>query len=269
MRSLSILFILALFVVSCGETTSSSDTSESNETETEATDKGGKKYKLTPFSASTAYPDATLSNMKYDGGNFSFTVTSDSYELGVQTPDAEQKMCANSAKGQHIHLIVDDMPYAAKYVADFEHEVENGSHHILAFLSRSYHESIKTETAFLAQQVDVENGGITAANEIEGPMLFYSRPKGTYVGKANTDKVMLDFYLVNAQLGGEYLVKVNINGEEEHTLSNWQPYYIEGLPMGENTIELTLTDIEGSKVEIPLNPVKRTFTLEADPVESN
>ena len=97
-------------------------------------------------------------------------------------------------------------------------------------------------------------------------MLFYSRPKGTYTGKANTDKVMLDFYLANLALGNDYKVKANINGEE-HMIDTWQPYYIEGLPMGENNVTLTLVDGEGKKVEAPLNPVSRTFTLEADPME--
>ena len=98
------------------------------------------------------------------------------------------------------------------------------------------------------------------------PMLFYSRPKGTYTGKAETDKVMLDFYLVNAKLGAEYKVKAEINGEE-HLIDSWQPYYIEGMPMGENTIKLTLLDAEGNAVDTPLNPVSRTFTLQEDPVE--
>ena len=79
---------------------------------------------------------------------------------------------------------------------------------------------------------------------------------------------MLDFYLINAELGKDYTVKAEINGEE-HMIDKWQPYYIEGLPMGENTIRLTLLDAEGNPAEVPLNPVTRKFKLEADPAESN
>ena len=224
------------------------------------------KYKLSPFAASEAYPDAKITGMTYDAGKFNFEIEGNGYELGVQTPDAPQKMCANSGKGQHIHLIVGKAPYAAKYVSEFEHEVPDGDHSLLAFLSRSYHESIKTSGASVALNVSVKDGAITKSEVIASPTLFYSRPKGTYVGKANTDKVMLDFYVLNATLGNDYKVKAEINGEESHIIK-WQPYYIEGLPMGENTITLTLLDANGNVVDSPINPVSRTFTLKADPVE--
>lgn len=221
------------------------------------------KFTITPFSESASYPDALLSNMIYQDGKFSFDVASDSYELGVQTPDASSKMCANSAKGQHIHLIVDNLPYAAKYESSFEHEVSDGDHTILAFLSRSYHESIKTATAHILQNVTVENGTIKSQSNVEAPMLTYSRPKGTYVGD-DTKKVMLDFYLSNVELKDGYTVEANINGEV-HEISTWQPYYIEGMPMGENSITLTLMK-DGQKVDTPLNPVTRKFTLKEDPL---
>jgi len=79
---------------------------------------------------------------------------------------------------------------------------------------------------------------------------------------------MLDFYLVNTSISaaGNY-VDATINGET-HKITTWQPYYIEGLPMGENTIELTLRNSEGIVVDAPLNPVRRVFTLSADPLQS-
>jgi len=223
------------------------------------------KYKLTPFTQSPAFTDATITNMVYKEGKFSFEVSN--YELGAQTADADSKMCANSGKGQHIHLIVDKEPYAAKYVNEFEHTVTDGTHHILAFLSRSYHESIKTKTAHLAQKVTVESGSITDATDIKDPMLFYSRPKGTYIGKQNTDKIMLDFYLCNIDISedGNY-VEANINGEIQK-ITKWQPYFIEGLPMGENYVGLVIKDKDGKELDIPLNPVKRIFTLKEDPLE--
>ena len=224
------------------------------------------KYTLTPFQPSQDYAKATIESMFYKDGTFNFEVGGEGYELGQQTPDAGAKMCANSGKGQHIHLIVGTAPYAAKYVGEFAHEVADGDHQLLAFLSRSYHESIKSPAAFVGLNATIVGGTMTKSEPITDPTLFYSRPKGTYVGKANTDKVMLDFYLLNAGLGSDYSLKADINGEV-HTLSKWQPYYIEGLPMGENTVTLTLLDKAGNKVVSPINPVSRTFTLKADPVE--
>jgi len=255
---LSCLLCTSFLLTACQPKTNEA---ESNKEEIEEV---SKKYTLTPFTPSIEYADATMQSMQYQDGKFNFTF--DNYELGTQTADAGVKMCANSGQGQHIHLIVDTQPYAAKYTPNFDFDLEDGDYRILAFLSRSYHESIKNGKAFTAEKVSVVNKTITTTSSITEPSLFYSRPKGTYVGKANTTKVMLDFFLANVELGAEYKVKAMIN-DEEHLIDVWQPYYIEGLPMGENLITLSLVDGEGNKVDTPLNPVSRKFTLQADPAE--
>ena len=225
----------------------------------------GNGLTIKAFTESVAFPDASISTMNYTNGVFTFGLRGDTYELGQQSPDAESKMCANSGKGQHIHLIVNDSPYAAKYVKQFTHDIPDGDHHVLAFLSRSYHESIKSNGANVAVKVNVKDKSITSTEAIKDPMLFYSRPKGTYVGK-DTKNLMLDFFIKNVNLSGSgYKVKASINGTET-IISKWQPYYLNGLPMGENTITLTLIDKDGNKVDAPLNPVSRTFTLKADPL---
>ena len=217
--------------------------------------------KISDFPRSPLFDDAKLTNMTYKDGSFSFNVNSETYQLGSQTSDAGNKMCANSGKGQHIHLIINDNPYAAKYTSQFDYEVPDGDHYLLAFLSRSYHESIKSPTAHIGKKVSVKNNSITSEQDIDQPMLFYSRPKGTYVGD-DTKKVMLDYYLLNP-VQGQYVV-AKINGTVKE-LKKWRPYFLDGLPMGENTIELTLVNADGSKVDTPLNPVTRTFTLKENP----
>ncbi|MCB0686523.1 MAG: hypothetical protein KDC53_08360 [Saprospiraceae bacterium] len=247
---LSQIFMLLLLLTACG----GDKKSDSSAAQSMESDKP-KKYKVTPFSKSESFPDAKLSNMTYKDGKFSFDVTGNTYKLGEQTADASQKMCANSDKGQHIHLIVDFKPYVAQYVSSFDQAVDDGQHNILAFLSRSYHESIKTEDAHIAKRVRVQSGNIVESNDITEPAIFYSRPKGTYVGD-DTKKIMLDFYVLNADIGDDYLVKVQINGEVT-LLDKWQPYYIEGLPMGQSTIGLALVYKDGSPV-----PGAQTSTLQ-------
>ncbi len=265
MRYTLILSIAIIFsLMACQSEKKEAATSQTATTETTNAATSAAKYTLTPFSPSPSFPDARIDGMTYNDGKFEFAI-SGNYDLGAQTTDAKTKMCANSDKGQHIHLIVGTAPYAAKYVAEFDHDVSNGDHKVLAFLSRSYHESIKSPGASMALNVAVQDGNITNSTSITDPTLFYSRPKGTYVGKANTDKVMLDFFLVNANLGEGYMVKANINGEQ-HDLDKWQPYYIEGLPLGENSITLTLYK-DGKVVESDINPVTRKFNLKADPAE--
>ena len=239
------------------------DTLEQVDESTNQQDETG--IQISEFPDSESFNDAALSGGKYRNGTFSFGVKN--YDLGAQTSDAGVKMCANSDQGQHIHLIVDNEPYAAKYVPEFEHEVSDGEHYILAFLSRSYHESIKSPTAYTAYKMNIEGGNVTDHAPIDESMLFYSRPKGTYVGKANTDKVMLDFYLLNTNIGTDHFVKAEINGEKEYLFDSWNPVFLEGLPMGDNKIKLSLVDADGELLDVPNNPVERVFTLAADPIE--
>lgn len=224
---------------------------------------------VTKADPAATFETAEILEMTYTDSMFSFKIADGDYQLGMQTPDAPERGCANSAKGQHIHLIIDQEPYSAQYTADFPYGISDGDHYLLAFLSRSYHESIKTPEAHLGWKALVENNSIAAgaAEEIAEPAIFYSRPKGTYTGTANTNKVLLDFYVLNAEIGeGKYTVNADINGQS-FSLDAWQPYFIEGLPMGQSTITLTLMDPAGNAVAHPLNPVSRTITLEPDPAE--
>ena len=222
------------------------------------------KFHISNFTESTQFPDAAISSMQYTDGNFVFGLRN--YTLGRQTPDAPQKMCANSDKGQHIHLLLNDKPYEAKYDSAFHYFVPDGEHYILGFLSRSYHESIKNKTAFVSMQATIKDSSIVSVKPITAPMLFYSRPKGNYVG-SETEKIMLDFYLLNCELGSNFKVKAEINGQHEHIFEKWEPIYLEGLPYGENKIKLSLLDSSGAIVNSPLNPIERKFTLTEDPLK--
>ncbi len=269
MRTLSsLLFMLALFLMACGGDTSGTETEMTDDEE--MTDEMSDNMiasgvTITDFPETKSYPNAGLSSMSYNDGTFTFNLNDDEeYQLQVQTPDADQLMCANSAQGQHIHLIVDNEPYKAIYETSYEMEVEDGEHHTLAFLSRSYHQSLKNRQAFLVKKLTVSGGKATASNQITEPMLFYSRPKGTYVGD-DINNLLLDFYPVNVKLGDDYKVKVAVNGEEIATLDEWKSYKLDGLEMGDNRIELTLVDADGMTVDAPYNPVERLITLKEDP----
>ncbi|MCB0686468.1 MAG: hypothetical protein KDC53_08085 [Saprospiraceae bacterium] len=226
-----------------------------------------KEIQLVPAEASTAFNDASLDKMTYQNGKFNFTYSGKDYKLGEQTTDAPLKMCANSLKGQHIHLIIDDQPYLAEYTPEFELDITDGPHTIVAFLSRSYHESIKNGKAFLAKKVVVKNKSFASEEDIKDPMLVYSRPKGEYVGRKETDRVMLDFFLVNVDLGSDYKMRVEINDSKSFAIEKWQPYYLDNLPLGENKIKLTLFDRQGI-ANIPNNPVERKIVLQKDPAFS-
>lgn len=223
---------------------------------------------VTAMPGSPEYPGAILTidglenGANLPSGTYAFDFAAANYGLGEQTSDAATKGIANSAQGQHIHLILNNGPYSAHYEAGFEKELEDGHHVMLAFLSRSYHESVKSAGAAVIKQFTV--GGAEAQEvDLSAPHLFYSRPKGTYKG-GDIGKLMLDFFLVNTEISeAGNKVRATINGTE-FTFSEWVPYVIEGLSPGEVTIRLELIDAEGNPVPGPYNDVTRTVTLEAN-----
>ena len=223
--------------------------------------------KIYPLSGSPQYADAKLErkspadDMMSPSGTVAFDFGVTNYELGSQSNGAGENGLANSGKGQHIHLIVDNGPYSAHYEPTFNKDFEDGHHVAIAFLSRSYHESVKNGSAATVFQFTTGKDVDADPIDMNAPMLFYSRPKGEYKGE-DTKKVLLDFYIHNAELSPEgYSVVVTVNKETMFEFDKWQPYVIEGLPMGENTINIQLVDAQGNMVNTPMNNVTRTFTL--------
>ena len=206
-------------------------------------------------------PDKGNSNLSAGENAFEFEVKN--YQLGAQTPDVDQQMCANSSKGQHIHFILDNAPYVASYSPIIKSNLSIGHHVLLAFLSRSYHESIKSKKAFVLTEFNVGELAKDTFDE-KSPHLFFSRPKGEYVDPKETNRVMLDFYLVNCDLSPNgYKVKATIDGKE-FLIDKWAPYFIEGLKLGQRKVKLELIDKNGNSVKSPFNPVERSFYLTAD-----
>jgi len=223
---------------------------------------------ITPVENSPEFPDATLTvkNIKTEmQGKDSVKITFDygvsNYELKSQTPDATEKDCANSKDGQHIHFILDNSPYAALYEPTHTFTVAvNSEHFVMSFLSRSYHESLKTPKACVLKHFSVDAQGKIKNLEIaKTPMLFYSRPKGDYLGK-DAEKVMLDFYVYNATLGTDANLKATINGTD-FDINKWQPYFIEHAPMGDLNIKLQLMDKDGKALEGENTSISRTSHL--------
>ena len=183
-------------------------------------------------------------------GEYEFKFSVNNYTLAEQTPMADMRNCANSKKGQHIHYILNNAPYEAHYEPNFKGELMEGNNVVLAFLSRSYHESIKNGTAYKLENFKIGE----ASDEFDqaAEHLFYSRPKGTYDGE-DTKKILLDFYLVNAKLGDDgNQVKVNID-ENEFMLNSWEPYFVEGLSKGQHSFRIRLVDNAGNLIPGPFN----------------
>ena len=236
MKKLSILLFTIITTISCSESS---------------------QITITKLEGSPKYENSKLKlneltfDQKY---NFSFGV--DNYQMGEQTSNDFKFKLANSEKGQHIHLIINNAPYSAHYSENFSKKLEEGNNVLLAFLSRSYHESVKNPNAYYFSQI-----GDGEKIDLDKEFLFYSRPKGVYKG-IDTEKLLLDFYLINTDISANgNKVKATIQNSE-FIIDEWAPYYIEGLPKGEISIKLELINSEGVLIDSPFNPSYRTVTLE-------
>jgi hypothetical protein len=223
---------------------------------------------LTPFDDSPRFPNAQMRLSRPLAGSsvpspveFNYELTN--FQLTKMTGSDHATSMANSMKGQHIHLIIDNKPYIAQYDTKFTQAIEPGQHVVLSFLSRSYHESLKHLGAYDLRTITVGSAVDTTAQkfDVKAPALFYSRPKDTYAG-ADAKRIMLDFYLVNTTLSPSgNKVRATINGTE-FMLNKWLPYMMEGLPAGQATIKLELVDNGGKLIPGPYNSVTRTITVQ-------
>jgi hypothetical protein len=164
---------------------------------------------------------------------------------------------ATTGTGNHIHVILDDNPYEAYYdlAEPFElKDVIPGKHVLRVFASRPWHESYKNEGSFQMVIFTVKGSGDaskptttnTSQTPIEidpnRPLLTYSRPKGEYKD-AESDPIMIDFWLTNAKLrgdGGEYRVRYIIDDDEPRLLDKWEPIWLAGWLKGKHTVRLEL-----------------------------
>jgi hypothetical protein len=96
------------------------------------------------------------------------------------------------------------------------------------------------------------------------PLLTYSRPKGEYKG-ADTDAIMIDFWLTNAKLqsdGGDYRVRYTVDGGDAKFIDKWQPIWLTGWTAGTHKIKLELVDKNGNPVDNGgYNSTERTITV--------
>ena len=233
---------------------------------------------VTTVSPSPDFPGAALSiksvkgeKVGTDSCKVSFDFDVKNYELKMQTTDNGTKMCNNSDKGQHIHFIMDNGPYKALYEPKNEITLANGTeHYLMAFLSRSYHESVKTKGAAVVYHFKIDaKGNMVKMEAPKTPMIFYSRPKGDYIGK-DTANVLLDFYVWNDSLSANgdkvkaQITNENMPGRDTTiTIDTWAPHFIQNLGTGKCKVILTLTDKDGKQVDGPLQSATREFNLMA------
>jgi hypothetical protein len=207
-----------------------------------------------------------------DSAGVDITIEAENFETGVQTDTDRADAIANSSNGQHFHVIVDNQPYMANYEAGEPFDLgtlDPGPHTLVAFPSRSYHESVKGRDAYdLVNFYVEEESGEFMLGSME-PAIIYSRPKGSYSG-AGAERIMLDFYLHNVELGEDgYKARYTITDEQgsevvSTTLTEWAPAFVTGLDSGTYEVNLQLIGSDGNVVPGPFSDTTREITVETE-----
>ncbi|MFO8099707.1 MAG: hypothetical protein R6T83_08835 [Salinibacter sp.] len=208
-----------------------------------------------------------------DSADADVVVEADSFETGIQTDTERAQEIANSDDGQHFHVIVDNEPYLANYEADTPFDIgtlEPGAHTLVAFPSRSYHESVKSPEGVDVVNFYVEEDSGSFPLRREDSAIIYSRPKGTYSGDG-AERIMLDFYLHNVELSEDgYKARYTIqaaDSEEELasiTLTEWAPAFVTGLESGTYNVRLQLLDADGEVVPGTFNDTTREIQVDTE-----
>ncbi|MCC6186090.1 MAG: hypothetical protein IT256_02945 [Chitinophagaceae bacterium] len=276
-----LFFAMPLIVLTIGSSScqqnGTSHASEINDTvESASIDPSREPISLIPVVGSPEFLNAALTlrsanaiEIGKDSIKIDFAFDVKNYNLKNQTSDAGNKQCNNSDKGQHIHFIMDNAPYVALYEPKYSLSLpKNSEHYLMCFLSRSYHESIKTKGAAFVYHFRIdEQGKMIKLDEPTTPMVFYSRPKGAYLGDDSTN-LLLDYYVWNGTLGNDLKVKASIKNEnngqsKELSMDSWQAMFIQHLGTGKSSISLSLTDKDGNAVAGPMTSVTREFQVAA------
>lgn len=178
-----------------------------------------------------------------------------------------------SPQGNHVHVIVDNLPYIAvrdvsapidlgKLMADnLQQELTPGTHVVRVFPSRGHHESVKTAGAFASVMFHYQQKSDTfgAINPTRGPLLTYSRPKGC---NAVGSPLLVDFYVSNTTLASDgNRVRWTLDGAQTGSIDSWTPHHLTNLSVGTHTLALALVDAQGDAVQGIFNNTTRDFEI--------
>jgi len=267
-----LLFLISGFILSCNQTEKSNK--EASETSKEKQDRSSVHIDVEERSPEISGAKVTITSpgqgsiLQKDKDVY-VSLKVRNFEMGAQTDTARAGEIANSDKGQHVHVIVDNQPYMAFYEDGKSVDIgklDPGPHSIIAFPSRSYHESVKSSGASNVLNFYVGEGSGEFRLTGDTPSIIYSRPKGEYKGK-DIKKVMLDFYLNNVELSSDgYKARYTItskNSDDKYsiTMTEWKPAFIYNLPPGEYTVKLELIDKDGNPVPGGYNTTERDISV--------
>ncbi len=196
------------------------------------------------------YPDLELGGFLYARQELKFDTRG--FVLGTKTPGAEQRPSRRINKGNHMRAVIDDSIDVFDYDNNIKNPLTDGRHQVTAFISRSYHESVKNPKAVIAQKFELKNAQMIRNEKITEAILAYNAPTGDFEGD-NAENIVFDFFIANTQISPKgNKVRLSIDQKQEFFVYEWKAYYIHGLSSGEHLIEIELLNSQGQRLYGPL-----------------
>jgi len=206
-----------------------------------------------------SYGFASIHDLVYKENIMSFTVGLGGYALGAPTSVKADRNQRTDPNGQYYNLYLNGGEPSRYYNDSLNLPLKDGMHEVIAVINRSDEESVKGERGYVSEIHHIRDGAVATKRSISTPRILYNAPSGEYKGK-DAENILLDFYLINCNLEGDFRVKVNIDDQVRH-IDTWTAYYITGLKPGKHKIRLTLTNNAGEIIDTKYNPVVGEFTI--------
>jgi hypothetical protein len=189
--------------------------------------------------------------------------------LHIETPRADQLIKSERIElslvvknwpmrehGNSILLFIDDapaIPLHETHIDDLRgllraHQVElaDGSHWLRVVASRPQHETVKLAEAHAVLPFHFKRRSEAFDANATAPWLGVAAPTGCVeLGS----RVLLDFYVANAQLGTSARVHYSLDDDAlAGDIVDDAPHYIENLPAGDHSLRLRLRDAAGAVI---------------------
>lgn len=179
--------------------------------------------------------------------------------LGTKTEGAENFEGRKSELGTYLHVLLNDSIHIRNSYRLIPYTLPEGSYKMLAFISRSFDESVKLPSASYAKYFEVKSGRTVKSTNLDAAVLCLNSPYGTY-SKDEADNIILDYYLYKTVIGKNgNRVSVNIDNQKNFLIEDWKAYYIKGLGLGKHSISL---ELQNSLGQVIYGPVIETFVIE-------
>lgn len=202
---------------------------------------------------------APKSNAFFGPNQFELEV--DNFNLIGSTVDEKQKGVRLNDKGQFLYVIKNRKKIDRFNTTKFDFDLPNGTTNYFMAPSRSYEMSIKNDNSYLAFEYNVE-GDSCHYNDIKEPSIYLCSPSGIYPN-SHSDKVLLDFFIINTEINDQTKVKITIDKDLHFIVDKWAPFYVEGLNPGNHTVKLQLVDKSGENIQGNYTSFEETrFTLQ-------